>query len=326
VEPLTASQPNKGGESAKPLPLIAEAGPREPRSSRWRLFLLLTAGWIALFSKVLASLAVYAAGSELQSHILLIPFISAYLIYVRRKRLPNDYESCIGWASFTVLFGLTALGVGLAGGAAQRLSHNDYLALMVVSLLCFVLTGAFLCLGRKWVAAAAFPLAFLIFMVPIPDALANAFETASMLASTEAANALFTLSGTPNLREGTVFQLPNITIQVAQECSGIRSSWVLVITSLLAGDLFLKSAWRRMALVCFVLPLGIVRNGFRVWVIGVLCVQFGPQMIHSSIHHRGGPLFFTLSLIPLFLLLAWLRRQEATNTNSSVIPAGPLTQ
>jgi exosortase/archaeosortase family protein len=105
--------------------------------------------------------------------------------------------------------------------------------------------------------------------------------------------------------------LPNIVIEVAQECSGIRSSWVLLITSLLAADLFLKSTWRRALLVCFVIPLAIVRNGFRIAVIGLLCFHFGPQMIHSIIHRRGGPLFFALSLIPLFILLWWLRRGEA---------------
>jgi hypothetical protein len=45
-------------------------------------------------------------------------------------------------------------------------------------------------------------------------------------------------------------------------------------------------------------------------VIGLLCVNVGPQMIHSIIHRRGGPVFFVLSLIPLLLLLWWLRRGE----------------
>ena len=63
-------------------------------------------------------------------------------------------------------------------------------------------------------------------------------------------------------------------------------------------------------LVAFVIPLGILRNGFRVFVIGMLCVYVGPHMIDSPIHHRGGPVFFTLSLVPLFLLLWWLRRGE----------------
>jgi exosortase/archaeosortase family protein len=63
-------------------------------------------------------------------------------------------------------------------------------------------------------------------------------------------------------------------------------------------------------LVAFVIPLGILRNGFRILVIGLLCVRVGPHMIDSDIHRRGGPLFFALSLVPLFLLLWWLRRQE----------------
>jgi exosortase/archaeosortase family protein len=85
---------------------------------------------------------------------------------------------------------------------------------------------------------------------------------------------------------------------------------VLFITSLLASHIFLKTRWRRIVLVAFVIPLGILRNGFRILVIGLLCVHVGPHMVNSVIHHRGGPLFFALSLIPLFLLLVWLRRRE----------------
>jgi exosortase len=153
-------------------------------------------------------------------------------------------------------------------------------------------------------------MAFLIFIVPLPDPAADYLENASKLASAEVANVLFVATGTPVLRDGTVFQLPGIAIEVAKECSGIRSSWVLFITSLLASYLFLRTAWRRGLLVAAVIPLGLLRNGFRILVISLLCVHFGPQMINSPIHRRGGPLFFAASLIPLFLLLWWLRRGE----------------
>lgn len=287
--------------------------PARPSRFSWRLFtfLLFTAGLIAAFAGVLVSLAVHAAGSQLHSHILLIPFVSAYLIYIRRKQLPNEYNSSPGLATVAALVGLMVLIAACAPTVfGQRLSHNDYLALMTSSFICLLAAGGFFFLGRKWMGAIAFPFAFLIFMVPMPDAMADGLETASKLASAEAASLFFNIAGTPVLRDGTVFQLPNITIEVAQECSGIRSSWVLFITSLLASNLFLKGTWRRAVLVCFVLPLGIVRNGFRVWVIGMLCIYLGPQMIHSIIHHRGGPIFFALSLIPLFLLLWWLRRAD----------------
>jgi exosortase C (VPDSG-CTERM-specific) len=268
---------------------------------------------VAAFSKPLFSLAVYAAGQQLHSHILLIPFVSAYLIYIRRHSLPTDYTFSPGWAMIPLVAGVIALTAGwLPSVFGGPLSHNDDLALMALSFVCFVGAGGFFFLGRKWMTATAFPFAFLIFLAPMPDAMADTLETASKLASTEAASLFFDITGTPVLREGTIFQLPNIVIQVGQECSGIRSSWVLVMTSLLAANLFLKSTWRRAILVCFVIPLGIVRNGFRVFVIGMLCVHIGPAMIHSIIHRRGGPVFFALSLIPLFLLLWWLRRGEIT--------------
>ena len=289
-----------------------------PRPNDWRLTgfvgfaILLTVGFV----KPLIALAIHAARSDLHSYILLVPFISAYLIYSRRDRLPKRYGSSPGWAMIPLLGGLGSLSAAWTQSAG--LSRNDYLTLAALSFVCFLAAGGFLFLGKKWMAAAAFPFAFLIFMVPMPNAMADTLETASKLASAEAANLFFDMTGTPVLREGTVFQLPNIAIEVAQECSGIRSSWVLLITSLVAANLFLKSTWRRALLVCFVIPLGIVRNGFRVFVIGTLCVHFGPQMIHSIIHRRGGPMFFALSLMPLFLVLWWLRRGEASS------PEGPV--
>jgi len=100
---------------------------------------------------------------------------------------------------------------------------------------------------------------------------------------------------------------------VAPECSGIHSSQVLLITSLLAGNLFLCSHWRRVFLALFIIPLAILRNGIRVFVIGELCVRVNHSMIDSWIHHKGGPVFFVLSLIPFFFVLFWLRKSESKN-------------
>jgi exosortase C (VPDSG-CTERM-specific) len=266
---------------------------------------------VAAFGQPLLGLANYAAHSSLHSYILLIPFVSGYLLYLRRDQLPKERVADLP-------FGIVLLACGLGvflfthwlAFAGRAPADNYYFVLLTISFLCCLAAGGFFFFGRDWMRAAAFPLAYLIFMVPMPDAMADALETASKYASAEVANVLFHLSGTPILRAGLVFQLPNITIEVAQECSGIRSSWVLLLTSILAANLFLKTPWKRIVLVGFIIPLAILRNGFRILVIALLCVNIGPQMIHSVIHRRGGPLFFALSLIPLFALLWWLRKGE----------------
>jgi len=261
-----------------------------------------------LFIQPLTRLMLYAAQSDLHSHILLVPFITGYLLYLQLGRPSTPYRSSMAG---TVAFGVIGAGILATWiGWHDRLSLNDGLALMALAFVSLVAAGGFLFIGSKWMAASAFPFAFLIFMAPLPDAAVDWLEKASMVASADAAAMYFRLVGTTVFRQGQVFELPGIVIRVAQECSGIRSSWVLFITSLLASHVFLKTRWRRIVLVAFVIPLGILRNGFRILVIGLLCVHVGPHMIDSPIHHQGGPLFFALSLVPFALLLWWLRRQE----------------
>jgi len=266
---------------------------------------------LAAFAEPLLALINYAAGSQLYSYILLVPFVSAYLLYLRRDQLPKNYAIDLPLAIVSLAGGLGILVFTCWLNFFGRVpATNDRLVLLTLSFLCCLAAGGFFFFGRGWMRAAAFPLAYLIFMVPMPDAMAQALEIASKSAAAEVANLFFHLSGTPFLRAGAIFQLPNITIEVAQECSGIRSSWVLFMTSILAANLFLRTRWRRFALVAFVIPLGILRNGFRILVIGLLCVNIGPQMIHSLIHRRGGPAFFVLSLIPFLLVLWWLRKGD----------------
>ncbi len=292
---------------------ISESIPSSSRKT-WRFWsgVFFVIVLLAAFGLPLLGLANYAAHSDLYSYILLVPFVSAYLLYLRRDQLPKTLVTDVPLAVVSLAAGLGVLAftyssIGLAP------ADNDHLVLLTLSFLCCLAAGGFFFFGRGWMRAAAFPLAYLIFMVPMPDAMADALETASKYASAEVANLFFHLSGTPFLRAGLIFQLPNITIEVAQECSGIRSSWVLLMTSILAANLFLKTRWRRFALVAFVIPLAILRNGFRILVIGLLCVNVGPHMIHSLIHRRGGPLFFMLSLIPFFLV-SWLLRKGDVRT------------
>ena len=198
---------------------------------------------VAAFAQPLLALISYAARSQLFSYILLIPFVSAYLLYVRRHQLPKNHVADLPIASVCLAAGLSVLAFTYWSDFAGRApADNDRLALLTLSSLCCLVAGAFFFFGRAWMRAAAF---------------VDALETASKSASAEVANRFFHISGTPFLRAGPVFQLPNLTIEVAQECSDVRSSWVLFMTSILAANLFLKAPWRRFAPVALVVPLAI---------------------------------------------------------------------
>ena len=281
----------------------------------WCIYLVVLCSAFAL---PLQKLTRFAAHSDVHSYILLIPFVTAYLISIRWQQLSDRLTTSWAPAGLLATVGATAL----IANRFVELKPNDHMTLIALSFVCFAIAGAFLFLGAAWARSAMFPLFFLAFMIPLPAIVVDTLEEASKQASAEVANWLFLVSGTPVLRTGTEFQLPGITIAVAKECSGIRSTLVLIITSLLAANMFLRTNWRRALLMAVVVPLGLLRNGLRILVIALLCVHIGPHMIHNVIHRRGGPFFFAASLVPLFALL-WLLRRQEVHPRSVIDELGP---
>jgi exosortase C (VPDSG-CTERM-specific) len=278
-----------------------------PDALRFRIFFALV-GLLALcFALPIYNVVRLALTTEIHSHILLIPFISLYLLNLRRPQLPQAQGGPIAYCLAAAVLPAALLATPLIFpniGASELLS----LRILAAWMLLFVLTAAVL--GTPFFRVVLFPLSYLLFAVPLPNSVLDVLETLSKIASTEAYAAMMDLTQSTYLRSGFVFALPGLTIEVAQECSGIRSSLVLFIVSVLAANLFLTTTWRRVLFCLFVIPLGILRNGFRIWTLSFLSVQWDPSVIHSPLHHKGGPLFFALSLIPFCLVLAWLRRTE----------------
>jgi exosortase C (VPDSG-CTERM-specific) len=287
-------------------------------ASGFRTFWIAIGFLIICFSRVLFDLANHALKESLHSHIILVPFICAYLVWQFRGSLPPPRRSGFilpGIFAFVGTLSIAAYATLRSSGRVP--SHNDYLSLLVFSFCMFVFAIAAFFLGTTFIRRIAFPLFFLLVLVPLPDAATAAIEIASQYASAETYSWFMNLSGATYYREGRTFVLPNLTIVVAQECSGIRSSLVLFITSLIAGHLFLRSPWKKAILALAVFPLGILRNAFRIYFLSMASAHWDPNIINSPLHHRGGPIFFALSLIPFFLLLLWLKKSE--NRNSPVI-------
>jgi exosortase C (VPDSG-CTERM-specific) len=266
---------------------------------------------VACFSLPLFHLVWFAATSELYSHILLVPFVSMYLVSLNRRNgsgfsRPNRRFAVLAWCTGSVVLA----GYWMAVWSGWRMTNQDGLSWTTFAFVCFFFGVCGLFLGRETIRDMRFPLCFLLFMVPFPTLVHNWLEGLLQRGSALTAYGLFQLTGTPVIYNDLNLQLPGFALQVAPECSGIHSSLVLFLTSLIAGHLFLRSPWKRGILALAVLPLGLLRNGFRIFVIGQLCIHIGPEMIYSAIHRDGGPVFFALSMVPFFLLLIFLRRSE----------------
>jgi exosortase C (VPDSG-CTERM-specific) len=262
----------------------------------------------ALFSGPLINWLRFAISKERNTYLVLVPFITGYLIRTRRDRLHGEIQRSIVLAIIPAAIGAgSLLFLTSIGNPLNRLS------LQIFVLLNFLLAGAFLTIGANILRQISFPITFLIFAVPVPTAVCDQIEVFLQHTSAEAAYWLMSIVGIPMIRDGINFRLPNIFIQVAQECSGYNSTFALFIVSTVAAYLFLKSPTKRAILCLAVIPLAILRNGFRVTTLAALCVYDDPSWIHSTLHHRGGPLFFLLSLIPFFILLWLLRKTDRPN-------------
>lgn len=99
-------------------------------------------------------------------------------------------------------------------------------------------------------------------------------------------------------------------MEVAPECSSIRSSLFLVVTTMVLAYLFLRSFWRRALVIAVAIPLSVAKNGLRIFVLGVLATRVDPSFMMGRLHRQGGIIYFLIALATIFLLLWILHRGE----------------
>jgi len=242
------------------------------------------------------------------AYVPLIPLTSLCLVYLKRKSIFSEFSNDWRTGGALVIMGSICLAFVRSNTWQYSLDNRPS-----VLMLGFVLVwmGAFaLFFGQRSFREAAFPLLLLFFAIPIPDPPLSQITSTLQQGSAKAAEGLFSLFGVPFLRNGLDFALPGITIRVAEECSGIRSSLALLITTTLASHFFLRSPWRRLVLCIAVVPLAILKNGLRIVVLSVLSIYVNPDFLRGRLHHEGGIVFFLIALVPLAVFLILLQKGE----------------
>jgi exosortase len=277
---------------------------------------------LIVFWRAVSALAVFSFQHEFSSHVPLIPVLSLYLFYIERRVIFRDVQSSVMPGGILIVVGVT-LYVWVMAHASLK-SPAEFLPGSTLAMVVVWMGGFFVCYGYRAWRAAAFPLLFLLLMVPLPEQMLARTIDFLQVGSTSLSFSLFKLVGVPVFRQGFLLSVPGQTIEVAKECSGIRSSIALLITCLLAAHLFLRTPWKMLLFVALVLPVSIVKNAIRIVTLTLLSIYVDPGFLRGNLHHDGGFVFFLLALAILFPVLLLLQKSEKhPGPSAASIPTDP---
>ena len=263
---------------------------------------------LVVYFPILTSLVHQWASDDNYSHGFIVAPFAAYFAWQKREQLAAA-PSAPHWTGLVIVAG--SLCVLLAGlfGAELFLTRLSLVG---------VIAGAILFVfGVRHLRLLAFPVAFLVLMIPLPAVIFNQIAFPLQLFASGVGETVLSLCGVPVLREGNVLFLPTTTLEVAQACSGIRSLVSLLTLAILLGKFTEPARWRRVALAVCAVPVAIAANAARVAGTGLLADWIGPQAAQGFFHEFSGWVVFVIA----FSLLLAVQRALAMTSRIHVAPA-----
>ncbi len=234
------------------------------------------------------------------SHGFLVPLFSAYLLWERRHTLRFFPSGSSAWPGLTLLVvALVILVFGKAGGEyfTMRLS-----LVLVLASFCYLISGL------EGLKICLFPLAFMIFMIPIPYILYDSIAFPLKLVASRIGEFSLHAVGIPVFREGNIIHLSTLQLEVADACSGIRSLVSLTALATVSAYFFGLGMFRGAILFLSGVPVSVGTNSIRIFMTGIISNKYGPKFAHGFFHGVSGWLIFLLGLAIMVALGLILRR------------------
>ncbi len=265
--------------------------------------------WVAavclLFWKPLRILTQYALTSSDASHVLIIPILVVWLLWTEAPRVEQKTSLDL---KTSLLFALPAAALAFLSFPGLGSASGWPLAGLVTALILLFFAGFAAIFGGAAAKHTWFPFAFAAFAIPLPQSLLDHVISTLQWGSASVADIVFQLTGLPVLRQGLVFRMPSFAIEVASECSGIRSSIALLILAVLIVHFSFTRFWKKAVFVFAGLLMMVIKNGVRIATLTLLAQYVNRSFLFGSLHHKGGVVFFLLGLA-LLLPLYWLLRR-----------------
>ena len=266
--------------------------------------------WVVWIT-ILLSLLVLLYGSVLRllvsqwwtdpnyGHGFFVPLFSGYLLWHERERWMKSEGKPSNFGFLVMLGAVALLFIGSLG--AELFTSRFSLLVLIAGIILFLA-------GWKMLRAVSFPLAFLIFMIPIPVIIYNQITFPLQLIASRLATLWLEVVQVPVLRDGNILIMSNYSLEVAEACSGIRSLMSLTALAVAYGHLTESRRWVRYALILLMVPSAIVANAIRIMGAGVLAHRFGSVAAEGFLHEFSGWVVFLATLVLIFICHWILRR------------------
>jgi exosortase len=271
-------------------------------------FSVLCAISLVIWWNPLTSSFALALRDDQYTHILLILPVSVALMYLEWKPSETSGESSSRLA-IILLFVAVAVSI-VARLQILPLRGDEQLSVSMLTLVLWWIASFVVSFGTRAFQRALFPLCFLFWMVPFPEFVLNPIVRLLQEGSATSARLLFAIAGVPVVHEGTLITLPGLTVEVARECSSIRSSLMLVVTTMVLAQMLVHSVWRKLVVIAVAIPLSVAKNGLRIFVLAMLTTRVDRSFITGRLHHQGGIIYFLIALAVVLGLIWILRRGD----------------
>jgi exosortase len=263
------------------------------RSHLWVAGLVVLAALAATYHEVAAGLVRQWSTDDNYSHGFVVLPLALWFAWERRGALR---AVPVGPAYSGLLLLALSLGVFAVGVLGSELFLARLSLIGVVAGLVLFLAGP------AHLRLLAFPIAFLLLMIPLPAILFNQIAFPLQLLASGAGAATLELAGVPVLREGNVLVLASTSLEVVEACSGIRSLVSLLTLALVLGHFSLRRSSSRLLLAVAAIPVAIVANAARVAGTGLAAHYWSPEAAQGFFHGFSGWIVFAVAFAALLLI------------------------
>lgn len=235
----------------------------------------------------------FSAADTYYSHGFLIPFVTAFLIWLKREEMYEFGKKYNIWGLVLIIF---SLFINFLSSVTEVFFISGFS-------LVFLFFGISLFLyGKEITRAILFPLSFLFFMMPLPlVAINNISFPMKMFATKSAVFILQTALHIPVRNEGFQLFFPNATLVVENPCSGLRSLISLLALGSIFAYLLKTSKTKRILLFLLSIPIALASNLIRVLLLSLGVYIYGNGISKGFFHDLTGYLVFVIAFGALWL-------------------------